>query len=101
MGNVISHPNKTTWPNTDARLKPGEFYGKGINQKISIREMGGVAARNDCAQHLSQSAELKHEEGMKEAITELKSLMCGHHIRNNSPGNLKMPGALADRIAKR
>ena len=37
---------------------------------------------------------------MEEAITELKSLMRGKHVGNNSPGNLKIAGSLADRLVK-
>ena len=36
---------------------------------------------------------------MKEAITELKSLTRGHHIENNSAGNLKISGSLSGGIA--
>ena len=39
MGNVISHRNKTTWPNTDNRLNSEEFYDPCISRGISIREM--------------------------------------------------------------
>ena len=40
-GKRIPNRNKTTWPNTDARLNTVGFYGPGVNQKIAIREMGG------------------------------------------------------------
>ena len=59
-----------------------------------------MEAFNDFMEHLSQSGELKREEGANEAITDLKSLMCGRRIGNNSPGNLKISGALLDRVAK-
>ena len=42
--------------------------------------MGAVEALNDFMAHLSRVGELKHEEGAKEAIAELKSLMRGMHI---------------------
>ena len=61
---------------------------------------GGVEAFTDCMEHLSQVAELKHDEGVGEAITELKSLMRGHHIGNNSAGNLKIPVSSSGRIAQ-
>ena len=38
--NGISNRTKTTRPNTDTRLNPGEFYEPRINRKIPIREMG-------------------------------------------------------------
>ena len=53
MSNGISNRNKTTRPNTDARLNSDEFYEPGLNRQISIREMGRVDAFNDFAEHLS------------------------------------------------
>ena len=61
--------------------------------------MGGVGAVSDSMGHLSQVEELKHEEGAQEEITELKSLMRGHQIGGNSPGNLRISGSLMGRIA--
>ena len=47
MRDGIPNRNKTTRPNTDARLNAREFYDPGINQKIATRGMGGVEAFND------------------------------------------------------
>ena len=99
MRNGIPNLSKTTWPNTDAGINPKEFYGPGLNRQISIHEMGGGAAFKDSMEHLSQAEELKHAEWAKEAITELKSLMRGQQIGNNSPGSLKFSVYLTDRIA--
>ena len=98
MRNGISNRTKTTWPNTDNRLNSDEFYEPGINRQIDIQELGWVDALNDFMEHLSQSGELKREEGANEAITDLKSLMCGRRIGNNSPGNLKIAGSAAENI---
>ena len=57
-------------------------------------------ALNDFMGHLSHVGELKHEEGAKEAMSELTSLMRGHHIGRNSAGNLKISGALSGKITK-
>ena len=100
MRNVTSNRNKTTWSNTDTRLNPEEFYEPCLNHQISIRELGGVSGINDFMEHLSQAEESQREEGENEAIAELKSLMRGHHIGDNSSGNLKMSGSLAERIAE-
>ena len=43
--------------------------------------------------------ELKQEEGMGDAVTELKSLTRGHRIGSNSADNAKIPGSLAGRNA--
>ena len=100
MGSGISNRNKTTWPNTDNRLKSKEFYEPGINRGIAIRATGEVEAFNDCMRHISQVGELKHEAGIKEAITELESLMRGRHIANNSEDNSEISGSLYGRIVK-
>ena len=59
-----------------------------------------VEAFKDFVERLSPVGELKREEGPKEAITELKSLMRGQLIGDNSSGNLKMSGSLSGRITK-
>ena len=46
------------------------------------------------------SGESKREEGAQEEVTELKSLMRGQHIEQNSPDSLRISGSLNDRIAK-
>ena len=43
---------------------------------------------------------LKREEGTKDDISELKSLIRGHRVGTNSAENPKISGSLADRIAK-
>ena len=93
--------NKTTWPNKDTGPNPEELYETGLIQEMDIRDMGWVAASNYFMEHLSHVGELKRDEGAKEALTELKSLMRGRHIRGKSPGNLKVPGTLTDRIGGR
>ena len=55
---------------------------------------------NDSIGNLSQVGELKREEGAQESITELKSLMRGHHIGRNSSRNLRISGSSDDRIEK-
>ena len=44
--------------------------------------------------------ELKRDGGTQEVITELESLMPGHHIGRNSSGNLRISGSLYGRISK-
>ena len=44
--------------------------------------------------------ELKHEKGTNEAIAELKSLIRGHRINNNSPGKTNISGPISGRITK-
>ena len=57
-------------------------------------------AFNDTIWRLSQVEVLKRAEGMQLAITELKSLMHGKHLANNSSGNLRISGSLNGRIPK-
>ena len=53
-----------------------------------------VEAFNDFIRRLTQvgGGGLQHEEGMREEITELESLMRGHHIEHNSSVNLRIMG---------
>ena len=44
--------------------------------------------------------ELRHEEGMQESISELKSLMRGQRIEQNSSNIMKLSGNLGERITK-
>ena len=97
MQKEIPNLIKTMRPNTETRLTAMEFYEPGLNRQINIREMGGVEAFNDFMEHLSQARELKREEWTKEAITDLESLMCGHHIARNSEDNSKISGSLSGR----
>ena len=55
---------------------------------------------NDFINHLSNVEEVKHEKGMKEAITELKSLIRHHRINRNSINKTGTEGSLTDRITK-
>ena len=59
-----------------------------------------MVAIDDFVDRLCNMGELKHEEGAKEAMSELTSLMRGHHIGRNSAGNLKISGALSGKITK-
>ena len=86
--------------NEETILNSKEFYERDIIQKIDIREMG-VEALNDFMGHLSRSVESKHEEGTKEAIKELKSVMRGQHIARNLAGKLKILGPLSGGISKK
>ena len=84
----------------DTRLNAVEFYEPRINQGIIIHDLGGVEAFNGFAERLRQVGELKHEQGTKEAITELKSLMRWHRVENNSARNSEISGSLSGRIAE-
>ena len=86
--------------NTDRGLNQKEFYEPGINQKIAIRDLGGIGAFYDFMEHLSQVGESKRVEGAGGEITEFKSLMRGYRIGRNSPGNLKISGPLAGSIVE-
>ena len=57
-------------------------------------------AFNDAMGRLGNMGYLEREKGEKESISELKSLILGHRMGINSPGNLKIPCPLADRITK-
>ena len=59
-----------------------------------------MGAFNDFMDHLGNVEELKHDEGLKDAILELESLIRGHRMGRNSADNPKITGPLADRIAK-
>ena len=96
----IPNRNLTTLDNADTRLTHKEFYAPGLNQEIAIREMGGVGAVNDSIRRLSQVGGAKHEERMREAITELESLMLGKHIGHNSPGSLRITDSANGRVTK-
>ena len=80
-------------------LIPMNFTSRALTAKL-LFAIWGVEAFNYFMGHLSQSGELKHEEGMGDSVKELKSLMRGHHIENNSEDNSKISGSLLGRIAK-
>ena len=91
MGNGIPNRYITTWPNTDDRLNPKEFYEQRHNQEIYIHDLGGAEALNDSTGHLSQVGGLKREEGTQDAVTELKSLMrVGNIAGGDSEDNSKI-----------
>ena len=69
--NEFLQRNPITWTNTDTRLSVREFYESDLNQQIASNELGGQAYR-EFLDHLGRVEELKHEEGMKEAISEIK-----------------------------
>ena len=60
----------------------------------------GVEAISDFAEHSGNAEELKHEEGAKDSIKKLESLMRGHHIENNSADNSKIAGSSSGETAK-
>ena len=90
MRNVILNRNRTPWANTDTTASPEAFYEPRRNQQISIHELGGVEAFNDCTEHIGNLEELKREDGMGDVIAELKSLIRGHRVGYNSVGNGKL-----------
>ena len=61
---------------------------------------GGGGGINEFIDHLG-NVEAKREEGAKEAILELKSLIRRHRINNKSPGKTKISGSLAGRVTKK
>ena len=63
------------------------FYEPGVNRQIDIHELG-VVAFNDSMGHISQSVELKREEGLGESITVAGSLIRGKQVESNSVDNL-------------
>ena len=75
MRNGIPNRNQTTWTNTDTMASHRAFYEPTRNQKIAIRELGGVEALNYFTGLLGSMEDLKHEEWAKDYITELKSLI--------------------------
>ena len=100
MRNEIPNRNQTTLANTGAMASRRAFYEPTHNQKIDIRDLGWVGAFNEFVGHLGNLQELKNEEGMKDTVTESKSLTRGHRIESNSVGNSEIPGSLAGGIAK-
>ena len=87
MGNAIPNRNQTPWNNTDTRASHRTFSEPTHNHQISIHEMGGVGAFDDFAERLGNMWDLKHEAGLGDDITELKSLIRGQSISINSAGN--------------
>ena len=64
--------------------------------KLRTMSWGGQAYR-EFLDHLGRVEELKHEEGAKEAISEIKTLTRRQRIDRNSPDLAKLPGGLAER----
>ena len=78
--NEILTRNPITRTNTDTRLPIRDFYENDLNQQIAINELGGEQAFRDFLDHIGMVEELRHEEGMRESISELKTLMHGQRI---------------------
>ena len=57
--------------------------------------MGGIEALNDFTERLCNMGDLKHEERMGDAITELELLIRGVRIEGNSVDNSKISAPLA------
>merc|ERR1712112_36235 len=98
--NEILTRNPITWTNTDTRLSIRDFYENDLNQQIAINELGGGQAFRDFLDHIGMVGELRHEEGMQESISELKTLMRGQRIEQNSSNLMKLSGNLGERITK-
>ena len=92
--------NPITWTNTDTRLSIREFYENDLNQQIATNELVGEQAYRDFLDHIGKVEELRREEGTQEAISELKTLMRGQRIEQNSPDLSKLSGNLGGRITK-
>ena len=60
----------------------------------------GEQAYREFLDHLGRVEELKHEEGTKEAISEIKTLMQKQRIDQNSSDLMKLSGGLTERITK-
>ena len=83
--NEIPQWNPVTWTSTDTRLPIRDFYENDLNQQIAINELGGGQAYRDFLDHIGKVEELRHEEGMQESISELKTLMRGQRIGKIRP----------------
>ena len=55
----------------------------------------GVGAFNDFAKNLGKVGDLKHEEGMKDDIAELKSLIRGQRVESNSADSSEISVSLS------
>ena len=100
MRNAYLTGNRTTWDNTNTRIKPLTFYERDLQHRIDIHVMGWAAEFNDFINHLANVEELKHEKGTKSSIMELKSLIQSQRINSNSANKTGTTGSLADRITK-
>ena len=67
--------------------------------KLRSMSWGGQAFR-DFLGHIGTVEELRHEKGMQESISELKTLMRGQRIEQNSSDLMKLSGNLGGRITK-
>ena len=68
--------------------------------KLRSMSWGGEQAFRDFLDHIGMVEELRHEEGMQESISELKTLMHGQRIDQNSSNLMKLSGNLGERITK-
>ena len=68
--------------------------------KLQSMSWGGEQAFRDFLDHIGMVEELRHEEGMRESISELKTLMRGQRIGQNSTDLMKLSGNLGGRITK-
>ena len=73
----------------------------GMTSVSKLRSMSWVGqAFRDFLDHIGMVEELRHEEGMQESISELKTLMHGQRIEQNSSNIMKLSGNLGERITK-
>ena len=70
------------------RLLTGKLLFASLGVRVCVC-VGG--AFNDAMGRLGNMGYLEREKGEKESISELKSLILGHRMGINSPGNLKIP----------
>ena len=68
--------------------------------KLRSMSWGGEQAFRDFLDHIGMVEELRYEEGMQESISELKTLMRGQRIEQNSSDLMKLSGNLGERITK-
>ena len=68
--------------------------------KLRSMSWGGEQAFRDFLDHIGMVEELRHEEGMQESISELKTLMRGQRIEQNSSDLMKLSGNLGERITE-
>ena len=97
----ILNRNPITWTSTDTRLSIREFYENDPNHQIAINELvGGEQAYRDLLDHIGTVEELRREEGMQEAISELKTLMRKQRIEQNSSDLMKLSGSIGGELRK-
>ena len=66
-----------------------------------LRSMSwGEQAYRDFLDHIGKVGELRHEEGTQESISELKTLMRGRRIEQNSSDLMELSGNLSGELRK-